>query len=325
MKLRGAPGLRILLVDDYEPFRRYLAVTLQHEADFQILGQASDGLEALQKAEQLQPDLILLDVGLPRLNGLETARRLRRLAPLTKILFISQEFSFDLVEAAFRVGALGYMHKIRAQSELLPAIEAILSGRYFVSGVVKGGIVETTGDKQSVRHEVHFCSDDAIVLKSFTDFISTTLRADKAAIMIATASHRDGVLQALQAQSVDVDYATKAGALILVDDSERLSMFMRDDKPDPSRFFDAVGDLVEAAANAATKKQAPRVAVCRECSPVLFANGRMVEALRLEQLWRVVAHTRTLDILCAYSLTGFEKHQDTFESICAEHSAVHSR
>jgi hypothetical protein len=104
-----------------------------------------------------------------------------------------------------------------------------------------------------------------------------------------------------------------------------LSTFMLDDKPDPSRFFDAVGGLVEVAANAATRKQSPRVAVCRECSPVLSANGRMIEALRLEQLWSVVARTRMLDILCAYPLAGFEKHRNTFESICAEHSVLYSR
>jgi DNA-binding NarL/FixJ family response regulator len=97
-------------------------------------------LEAIKKAEELQPDLILLNIGLPKLNGLETARRARELAPLAKILFISQEFSYDMVEAALRLGAQGYVHK-RAQSDLLPAVETILRGKYFVSGVIKGALV----------------------------------------------------------------------------------------------------------------------------------------------------------------------------------------
>src|SRR5206468_5290510 len=101
-------------------------MSLQARAEFRIVGEALDGMEAIQKAEELQPDLILLDVGLPKLNGLEAARQMRKLAPLAKILFISQEFSFDMVEAALRLGASGYVHKLRVQSDLLPAIESVL-------------------------------------------------------------------------------------------------------------------------------------------------------------------------------------------------------
>src|ERR1700751_5827099 len=110
---QGRPAVRILVVEDHEPFRRYFCSTLEQRADFQVSGQASDGLEAIQKAQELQPDLILLDVGLPKLNGLEAARQMRTLAPLAKILFISQEFSFDMIEAALRLGASGYVDKLR--------------------------------------------------------------------------------------------------------------------------------------------------------------------------------------------------------------------
>jgi PleD family two-component response regulator len=75
------PTIRSLVVDDYEPIRHHVRAMLQARAEFQVIGEASDGLEAVQKAEELQPDLILLDIGLPTLNGLEAAHRISVLVP----------------------------------------------------------------------------------------------------------------------------------------------------------------------------------------------------------------------------------------------------
>src|SRR5689334_2942660 len=136
----------ILIVEDHEPFRRYVYSVLKKEAEFDLVGQASDGLDAIRRAEALQPDLILLDIGLPTLNGLEAAARMRQAAPLSKILFLSQEFSPDIVEAALRLGAFGYIHKLRAYNELLPAIRAVLQGKYFVSGVLNTRFSQATND-----------------------------------------------------------------------------------------------------------------------------------------------------------------------------------
>lgn len=99
----------------------------------QIIGEASDGLEAVQKAEQLQPDLVVLDIGLPTLNGIEAARRIRKLCPASRILFVSQESSADIMQAAFSTGALGYVIKAHAGSELVAAVEAVRKGRHFLS------------------------------------------------------------------------------------------------------------------------------------------------------------------------------------------------
>jgi DNA-binding NarL/FixJ family response regulator len=103
--------------------------------ELQVICEVSDGLEAVQKAESLQPDLILLDIGLPTLNGFEAARRIRKLAPDSKILFLSQESSADVVQEAFRVGALGYVLKAQAGTELLAAVDAVRQGRKFVSSI----------------------------------------------------------------------------------------------------------------------------------------------------------------------------------------------
>jgi DNA-binding NarL/FixJ family response regulator len=125
-------SLRVLLVEDFEPFRRFIHATLQ-ESELQIIAEVSDGLEAASKAEELQPDLILLDIGLPGLNGIEAARRIRKLSPESKIIFVTQESSEDVIEEALSSGAMGYVVKAEAASELLAAVKAVCQGRQFVT------------------------------------------------------------------------------------------------------------------------------------------------------------------------------------------------
>jgi DNA-binding NarL/FixJ family response regulator len=124
--------VRVLVVEDFEPFRRFISSTLEKRRDLQIICEVSDGLEAVKKAEELKPDLILMDIGLPGLNGLDAARQIRKLAPESKIIFLSQESSPDIVQEALNLGALGYVVKARAGSELLPAVESVLSEKQFV-------------------------------------------------------------------------------------------------------------------------------------------------------------------------------------------------
>ena len=124
-------SLKILVVEDFEEFRRVVCSLLQPRTELQV-ELSSDGLEAVQKAEAMQPDLILLDIGLPTLNGMEVARRVHKLAPGAKILFFSVESDIDLVVEALTLGA-AYVHKTRAQRDLLPALEAVIRGQRFVS------------------------------------------------------------------------------------------------------------------------------------------------------------------------------------------------
>jgi DNA-binding NarL/FixJ family response regulator len=137
-------SVRVLVVEDYEPFRRFVASTIQEQPELQIVGEVSDGLEAVQKAEELKPDLIVLDIGLPTLHGIEAARRIRKLSPESKILFVSQESAADVVQEALALGALGYVVKAHAGSDLLPAVEAVLEGRQFVSASLAGHFMVAT-------------------------------------------------------------------------------------------------------------------------------------------------------------------------------------
>jgi DNA-binding NarL/FixJ family response regulator len=125
--------VRIVVVEDFVPFRRAICSILEKRKNLQVVCEVSNGLEAVQKAEELKPDLVLLDIGLPELNGLRAAREIRRLAPESKIIFVSQESSADLVQEALGIGAKGYVAKSKIRSDLLFAVEEVLQGRQFVS------------------------------------------------------------------------------------------------------------------------------------------------------------------------------------------------
>jgi DNA-binding NarL/FixJ family response regulator len=133
--------VRVLVVDDYEPFRRFVCLTLAAKPEFQIIAEAADGLEAVTKSEELRPDLVILDVGLPNLNGIEAARQILDVLPECKILFVSQESSSEVVREALSLGALGYIVKARAGREFLLAVETVCQGNRFLGSGLSGEAV----------------------------------------------------------------------------------------------------------------------------------------------------------------------------------------
>jgi DNA-binding NarL/FixJ family response regulator len=302
------PTFTVVVADDYEPFRRIVRSILQRRADLQVIAEASEGLEAVQKAKALHPDLIVLDIGLPILNGIQVARRLREIIPLAKCLFLSVESSSDIVGEALKSGA-GYVHKLRTQNDLLPAIDAVLEGKRFVS----------RGLEASHRHEVHFCSDDSALLASATSFIADALKVGDVAITVFGASHRAKLLQQLRAGGIDIDAAVRSGSYISFDVNDLLPIFMVNDWPDSVRFFEAVSSLITQA-----KQKDRRVVACGECSPTLWAQGKVEATVQLEHFWDEVARTHDLDILCVYPLPQ-DRENDAFNRLCAEHSAVSFR
>ncbi len=126
-------SIRILVVDEFEPWRRFASLTLRKKSGLQIVGEASSGSEAFQKAVELEPDLILLGIGHPAHDGIETARRIHKIVPEAKIIFLSEESSVHVVQEAMSFGASAYVFKTMAAIELLTAVETVLSGLKFVS------------------------------------------------------------------------------------------------------------------------------------------------------------------------------------------------
>lgn len=315
--------IRILIVDDYKDWRRQVLSLFQTRSEWRVIAEAADGTEAVQKAAELKPDLTVLDIGLPKLNGIEAARQIRQLSRGSKILFLSQNNDLDVVRAALST-AQGYVHKADFRVDFLPAIQALLQDQLFVSSSLRGyEFTGTAGAKVPHRHEVQFYSDDGVFLDKFAHFIVAGLKSGRAAIAFITESHRKGLVSRLQAHGLDVDGATHQGTYIQLDVAQTLSTFMVNGMPDTARFFEVASGLIKAAAKTA-RQEHRGVAVCGECSPTLWAEGKADAAIRLEHLFDQVGKTFGLDILCGYPLSSFHGQEDerVFHSICAQHSAV---
>src|SRR5438046_8962576 len=169
---------RILIADEFKDLRRQVLLLFKTRPEWQVVAEAADGLEAIQKAEELKPDLTVLDIGLPKLNGIEAARRIRQLSPSSKIVFLSQDNDPDVVQAALGTGAQGYVYKTDVRTDFLPAIQAAMRDRQFVSRSLRGyEFVDTSEGKAPHSHEVQFYSDDAVFLDTFARFIAIALKA----------------------------------------------------------------------------------------------------------------------------------------------------
>ena len=144
----GTATIGVLLVEDFRPYRVFVRSLLAKSPDFQVISEASDGLEAVEKTQHLKPDLVLMDIGLPILNGLDAARRIGNLVPSSKIVFLTLETDIDVVQEAYRSGARGYVAKQQARTELLAVLAAVLQGKPFATSTqVSGGFDAHTGNR----------------------------------------------------------------------------------------------------------------------------------------------------------------------------------
>jgi DNA-binding NarL/FixJ family response regulator len=320
--------LRVLVTDDYEPFRRFVRSELARISQVQIIGEASDGLEAVQKATELQPDLIVLDIGLPTLNGIEVARRIRKLSPKSKILFVSQESSADVVQEAFSLGALGYVVKTHAGKDLLAAVELVLQGRLFLGSGLSdrhrmGPTDAIASGENEQTHIVQFYTDDNFWRDNVGEFLCTTVSEGKSVIVCATPPHVAAVRQSMQAHDIDVQQLSKVGRFITLDAADTLLRFMNPDLPDQRKFEWLLGPVIRHAEAAAVARN-NRVTIIGEMVALLWAAERIGATIKLEQLWNGLARTYCFHLRCAYPASDFQRElmDQPYTSICAQHSAV---
>jgi len=254
--------LRVLVVEDHEPIRRVICELLQERADLLIVGEAADGLDAIRQAEALRPDVVMLDIGLPRLSGIEVAGRLRAKVPDAKLMFVTNESSLEVVEQAFRTGAHGYVYKPRAHRDLLAVLNAIIRGGRFVSGGLER--IAQGDSLASHRHDVVFCSSDAVLVGAFSRFIAGELRKGNAVVAVVTTAHERSLQSSLEAAYVDVALAIRQQRYLPVNVSELLAKATVNGCPDPTRFQHAAQDLLADVARQARNAHAG-IAACGEC------------------------------------------------------------
>ena len=133
LTVEGMPVISVLVVDDSQLIRARLSVILSECSEVVVSAEASNGWEAVEKARKYQPDVVLLDISMPELNGLQAAPLIKQAAPTAQILIVTQHNSHFIVRAAFAVGVLGFMEKKEAGKELLEAVKQVFSKKTFLS------------------------------------------------------------------------------------------------------------------------------------------------------------------------------------------------
>jgi CheY-like chemotaxis protein len=311
------PGktVRILVADDFAPWRTLVRSLLEQDPTWKVIAEACDGVEAIEKASELQPDIVILDLGMPNLNGLEAAKIIGRKSPNSRTIFATQVGDTEVRNAAFRIGAVGYVLKTDALRELVPAVEGALRAEKQVPPKRTEGCG---------CHHAEFYPDNASLVDGFARFIETALENGSAVIFIATESHRTSVLERLKSHAVDVDAIMKLGSYTSLDVIEALRTVMGSNGlPDPARCTKVLGDLIVDSGRTGHH----RVAACGEFAPFLLGKGKVEAAIQMEHLTDEFAVNHDIDIFCGYLSDAIPRNESApiFERIRLEHSAVRGR
>jgi DNA-binding NarL/FixJ family response regulator len=319
-----ARSVRILLVDDFAPIRERIRSVLEKLPRQFVIDEAANGIQAVQKAHELKPDLILLDVGLPMMNGIEAAHRIRELSPKSKILFLSEFRSSSFAGEALHLGAMGYIVKSDAARELLPGIETVLDGGQYISSSLGGQEINDSPKARVRDHEAGFYSEDRYLLDHAVRFIGTSLQAGNSAVVAVTERHRILLAKMLTGEGIEVDAAIRKGKYVALDAEAATSSVMVDGQLDPGRFADAFGGILSQASET-SDGNGPRVSLFGECVHLLCAQGNAEAAVQMEKQANRLFDKFDLSILCAYSVSElFDITKgDTFQRIRDEHSVVH--
>jgi DNA-binding NarL/FixJ family response regulator len=142
------PKKKLIIVDDHPMFREGLKSIIAQKPEFEVMGETGEGKAALEMAQRLKPDLVLMDISLPDANGIDLSRDLKRILPGIKILIVSMHARIDYIASAFQAGALGYVVKDAPPGKILQALEQVSRGEYFLDTSVARQVVERLAELQ---------------------------------------------------------------------------------------------------------------------------------------------------------------------------------
>lgn len=320
---------RVLLVDDHQGFRKFIGSVLDKQPDLQLVGEAEEGPIAVRKYIELQPDLVLLDIGLPGLNGFQVARHIRQFDPACRIVFLTQENCAEIVQEALALGAAAYVIKAQTASDLIPAMLAARDGRQFVSSTVEDykrltlenrNLSALPGCTPAPQHYVRFYPDDQSIVAGYAAFVRDALVSGEAVLVVVTPIHRQALLALLEAKGVETGAAIEAERFLLIDSLQLVEEIFVNDHLVPDCLARSRA-VIERLMNA---NPGARVCACGEIAPILLARGKTEAAMRVERVWDELSRLYDLEIFCGYVLDDSRLTQDApiYRQICAEHAFV---
>lgn len=315
----------VLVVDDYEPWRQRVAAELAKSDRWRVAGECADGDEAVRQAAALRPDLIILDIGLKTVNGIEAARHILAADPSARILFLTGQYSPDVAEAALSLGARGYLLKAEAGGALLRAVEAVAAGARFISAGLPPDVVDATSHSTNRHHVAVVHSSAAMLPVEYARFTGAALAQGRPVVIIAPRASLEHVHARLEHDGIAIGRAIDEGRYRAYDLSSELARLMPDGRYDRNRFRESGTRMLDDLAKAVPGL---RAAVCGEMAPHLWREGRTDAALDLEQLWDDLASASGADVLCPYCVDAsrlVQGEHSVFREICSVHGAVHVR
>jgi DNA-binding NarL/FixJ family response regulator len=201
-------AFRILLADDHEVVRRGLCAILQDKTEWEVCGEAKDGIDAVEKAKRLKPDAVIIDIGMPNLNGLDATRQIVDALPQTKVLVLTLYESDDMIQQVLNAGARGFLLKSDAGRNLVAAVEALRrSGTYFTSKVAEmvrdGYLKKNTEPVLLASKRTRLTFRERQLVQLLAEGKSTRQAALALGMSVKTAeTHRSNVMRKLQLHSI---------------------------------------------------------------------------------------------------------------------------
>jgi len=307
----------VLLVDDHPALLDRVSSLLSD--DFDVVGLYTDGREAIDAAPTVAPDVVVLDINMPGLDGFQTMRALEQSGSRAPVVFLSLHDAEDYVAEAFRCGARGYVLKRQVVDDLSGALDQVLHGRLFAPSLTS---LYRLGDGTGASHAMQLYGDVPSFLDGLAAFFDMALRHGDATCIAATEDVREGLRARLRVRGWDVGGSPGDDRCLFLDAPDTLNRFMRNGLPEPELLAELVAELDDfrrAVANNATSG----LTMFGNMVVPLIASGNTEGTIALEKQWNALTHDRPYFTLCGYATSCFHNGSaDLWSSVCAEHWAV---
>jgi len=315
-------SVEILIADDSALFRRAVRSFIESQSDYSVCGEAGNGVEALDKVRQLRPAIVLMDINMPRMTGLEATRIIRREIPDCNVIIVTQNDATIAREQARIVDAKGFVTKSDIPRDLLPTIGKVAMENHSSFGQTKN---DRSTDDQSARadgasagqgepwcglltsaaprdHIVQLYQDQQFLNRAVCRFAAAAIANGEGIILVPTVAHWDAFRPRLEAEGVDVKAAEKRGQLTIVDADNLLPTFMRDGMPDSPVFLGLAASVISDARG---DGRYPKVRWWGEMVNLLWERGDVAASMQLEDLFDQLAHQQDIAIFCSFLMDNF--------------------
>jgi DNA-binding NarL/FixJ family response regulator len=307
-------SVRILIVDDQEAVRRGIRSLVSIRADWFVCGEASDGFEAVVKAKRLRPNVVLMDVSMPGMDGVEAAKIIRRDVPEAGVVLISQNDPSVARAHAAEMDARYFIAKSDLQRDLLATIGKLVGDQNPDSGQAPGGVYmnlqkhnepwcDVLNEAAPRDHIVQLYQDQQFLSRAVCRFAVSAINYGEGVILVPTSAHWNALRPRLEAEGVDINAVQASGQLTVVDADQLLPGFMRNTMPDAPLFLGLAGETI---AQARGGDRFTKVRWWGEMVNVLWERGDVAASMGLEDLFHKLAHDQNIAIFCSFLMDNFD-------------------